>query len=142
MQRLLAPALLVRNAEIGPLFVRLIIGWHLVYGTHDNVFEYARMVEFRDFLARTGFPVPMFSAFLSAYAQFICGFLYILGLFTRPAAAVMIINFIAALVMVHRSQPYPRAALALIMLFCSLFLLFHGPGRLALDNRLVRRDMK
>lgn len=142
MLKLLAPAFLARHAEIGPLFVRLIIGWHLIYGTHDNVFEYARMVEFRDFLARTGFPVPMFSAYLSAYAQFTCGMLYILGLFTRPAAAVMIINFLAALGMVHRNHDYPRSALALIMLFCSLFLLFHGPGRAAVDNRLLRRDMK
>ena len=142
MRKLLAPAFLARNAEIGPLFVRLIVGWHLVYGTQDNVFEYARMMEFRDFLARLGFPTPLFSAYLSAYAQFVCGILYIVGLFTRPAAAVMVFNFVVALVMVHRNQTYPQAALAMIMLFCSLFLLFHGAGRLALDNRLLRRDMK
>lgn len=142
MRKLLAPDFLARHAELGPVFVRLIIGWHLIYGTQDNVFEYHRMLEFRDFLAKFGFPLPMFAAYLSAYAQFICGILYVAGLFTRPAAAVMVINFLVALGMVHRNDDYPRSALALIMLFSSVFLLFHGPGRAALDNRLLRRDMK
>ena len=142
MRNLLAPAFLVRNAELGPVFVRLIIGWHLIYGTQDNISEYARMLEFREFLLKFGFPYPMFSAYLSAYAQFICGILYVLGLFTRPAALVMVVNFLVALAMVHRNQPYPPAALALIMLFSSLFLMFHGPGRIAVDNRWLARDMK
>ena len=123
-----------RHRELGPLFIRLIIGWHLVYGTQDNVFSAARMREFRDFLAHYHFAYPDFMAPLSAYAQFICGGLFILGLFTRPAAAVMVFNFLVALWMVHRGRPYPENALAFVMLFASLFLLFHGPGRLALDR--------
>jgi uncharacterized membrane protein YphA (DoxX/SURF4 family) len=50
-----------------------------------------------------------------------------------------VINFIVALVMVHWGQPYPRQAMALIMLCTSIFLLLHGPGRLALDNVVKRR---
>lgn len=126
---------LERYAEFGPLFIRLIIGWHLVYGTQDNVFSYAQMLEFRTFLAQHGFPFPLVSAFVSVYAQFICGLLYLAGLFTRTAAFVMVINFVIALYMVHRGQSYPQSALALIMLFASLFLLLHGPGRVALDRR-------
>jgi putative oxidoreductase len=122
--------------EYGPLFVRAIIGWHLIYGTQDNVFSYARMIEFRDFLASHHFPYPLFSAFLSAHAQFICGGLYILGWFTRSAALVMIINFLVALAMVHWGKPYPQNALALWMLFGSVFLLIHGAGRLSVDARL------
>ena len=120
--------------EIGPLFIRLAIGWHLVYGTQDNVFNPARMAEFSGFLAKQGFAYPDFMAPLSAYAQFVCGGLYILGLFTRPAAAVMVFNFVVALWMVHRGLPYPENALAILMLCGSLFLLFHGPGRWALDQ--------
>ena len=120
--------------EIGPLFIRLAIGWHLIYGTQDNVFNAARMAEFSGFLAQRGFAYPDLMAPLSVYAQFVCGGLFILGLFTRPAAAVMVFNFIVALWMVHRGLPYPDNALAIIMLFASLFLLFHGPGRLALDR--------
>jgi putative oxidoreductase len=122
------------HREIGPLFIRLGIGWHLVYGTQDNVFNAARMAEFRGFLAQQGFVYPAFMAPLSVYAQFLCGLLFVIGWFTRPAAAIMVFNFIVALWMVHRGRPYPENALAILMLCGSLFLLFHGPGRFALDR--------
>ena len=32
------------------LFIRLLVGFHLIYGTQDNVFSYERMLEFRNFL--------------------------------------------------------------------------------------------
>src|SRR5687767_3885345 len=109
-----------RYREYGLFFIRLIIGFHLVQGTADNLFSWARMIEFRGFLAERGVPFPLFSAHLSVYAQFICGVLFIVGAFVRPAAVVMIINFVAALVIAHRVGGYQPAALAWIMLFVSI----------------------
>jgi uncharacterized membrane protein YphA (DoxX/SURF4 family) len=100
------PRWLDSRREYGLFFIRLIIASTSSTGTADNVFSSARMLEFRDFLAARGTPWPLFSAHLSAYAQFLCGLLFIAGSFVRPAAIVMILNFIAAL--------------ALIMLFCSI----------------------
>lgn len=125
-----------RHREYGAVFVRLVVGFILVYGTQDNVFSHERMVEFRDFLAAKRVPLPLFSAYLSAYAQFVCGILYVLGLFVRPAALVMVINFVAAILIAHLDTPLDATRLALCMLFCSLFLLFNGAGALSLDNRL------
>lgn len=125
---------LERRKEYGMFFIRLVIGFHLIHGTADNVFSWARMLEFRDFLAQHGVPFPLFSAHLSAYAQFLCGILFILGLFFRPAAAVMIVNFICALLIAHRAGGYAPAALALIILFSSIAFLVHGPGRPALGK--------
>jgi putative oxidoreductase len=124
-----------RRKEYGVLFVRLIIGFHLIHGTADNVFSWSRMLEFRDFLGERGVPFPLFSAHLSAYAQFLCGILFILGLWVRPAAVVMIVNFIAALLIAHRVGGYAPASLALIMLFSSIALLVHGAGRPSFDER-------
>jgi putative oxidoreductase len=123
-----------QRREWGMFFVRLIVGWHLLYGTQDNVFSWAQMLEFRDFLAARGVPAPLFAANLSVWAQFLCGLLFIAGLFTRPAAVVMIINFLAALFIAHRVGGYPPAALALIMLFSSIALLVHGPGKPSIDE--------
>jgi putative oxidoreductase len=122
------------HREIGPLFIRLAIGWHLVYGTQDNIFHPTRMAEFRGFLAQHGFAYPGFMAPLSVYAQFVCGLLFMIGFLTRPSAAVMVFNFVVALWMVHRGQPYPQNALAILMLAGSMFLLFHGPGRWSVDR--------
>ncbi len=128
-----------RHREYGAVFVRLVVGFVLVYGTQDNVFSHERMLEFRDFLAARGVPFPLFAAHLSAYAQFACGLLYAAGLLVRPAAAVMVINFIAALLIAHLDAPLDAARLALCMLFSSLFLLFNGAGALSLDDYLSRR---
>lgn len=129
-----------RRREYAMFFVRLIVGFHLIYGSADNVFSRADMVKFSDFLAANGTPFPLFSAHLSAYAMFICGILFVLGAFIRHAAIVMIINFLAALVIAHRVGGYPPAAAALFMLFSSIAFLFHGAGRPSVDAKLSRRS--
>ena len=125
-----------RHREKGAFFVRLVVGFVLVYWTQDNVFSHERMSEFRDFLAARRVPMPLFSAYLSAYAQFVCGILYVVGFLVRPAALAMALNFVAALVIAHLDAPLDAARLALCMLFSSLFLLFHGAGKLSVDERL------
>jgi putative oxidoreductase len=130
---------LERYKEYGLFFIRLTIGVRLIYGVADNVFSWAHMVEFRDFLDKLGVPFPMFGAHLSAYAQFVCGILFILGLAFRPASFVMVINFICALLIAHRTGGYAPAAAAWIMLFTSLGFLLHGAGRLSVDEWLVHR---
>ena len=116
------------------LALRLAIGVRLVEGTQDNVFSHERMEEFARFLAAHGTPAPMFSAYLSAYAQFICGILIVLGLFTRPAGLVMTINFICALIIAHRTTPFVQTWPALMMLAAAVYFLLCGAGALALDR--------
>lgn len=129
LDRRLAPC-----REYGPLFIRLIVGYRLIWGTADNVFSYARMLEFAEFLGAHGVPVPLAAAFVSAYAQFVCGLLFIVGAFTRPAAAVMVVNFIAALLIAHIGQPFLENYDALVMLFGAIFLLLHGAGGVSVDE--------
>jgi putative oxidoreductase len=135
-------SILEKYKEYGVIFIRLIVGFHLIYGTQDNVLSYARMEEFAGFLFARGVPFPLFSAFLSAYAQFICGFLFIVGLATRYAAAVMIINFIAALIIAHIGDKYPNMFPALMMLAAACFFLLHGAGKLSVESMLEKRKGK
>jgi putative oxidoreductase len=127
---------LARFTPYAPLPIRLLLGWHLVYGVQDNVLSYARMLEFRDFLLQNGFPVPLLSAHVSVYVQLLCGVSYLAGLFTRVAAGLMIFNFVVALLMVHVGGPYVAAFPALVMLGGAIFLLLNGPGRPSVDQRL------
>ncbi len=94
------------------------------------------MLEFRDFLLQYGFPVPLLSAHVSVYVQLLSGICYLLGAGTRAAAGLMIVNFLVALLMVHRAGPYAAAFPALVMLGGSVFLLLNGPGRPSVDRRL------
>src|SRR5215831_15191304 len=53
------------------------------------------------FFAHAGIPLPVLSAILSIGAEFLGGFVLILGLFTRLAAAVLVFNMAVAVVAVH-----------------------------------------
>lgn len=137
IRRLLSFDFMKPYAEYGSIFLRLLIGAELIRGTQDNVFSYARMIEFAEFLKTNGFPFPLPGAFVSAYAQFVCGILFLLGLWTRQAGAVMVINFLFALLIAHRGTPWQADYPAFVMLASALFFFFHGAGKLALDGRLV-----
>jgi putative oxidoreductase len=130
---------LERHSALGVPLFRLFLGATLVYGTQDNVFHRERMLEFRDFLAQNGFPAPLFNAHLSAYAQFVCGLLIIAGAATRPAALVMVVNFVVALWMVHAGQPFNANIAPLAMLFGATMLALHGPGAYSVDAVMARR---
>jgi putative oxidoreductase len=125
----------IAASELAAVVLRLFTAFVLVYGTQDNVFSHARMLEFRDFLQQNGFPYPLASAYLSAYAQFIAGILLALGLFTRAAGLVMVVNFVVALVMVHRRLPFPANIAPLAMLVNALFFAIAGAPAFSLDGR-------
>ena len=100
----------------------------------DNIFSLAHMREFEAFLQQFHFPFPMISAIVSAYAQAIAGLLFIAGWKTRWAALLMVINFVIALIMVHRGQSFEQMTTVLFMIVVSLSLLLTGAGRYSLDR--------
>ena len=129
-----------RHREYGALVIRLFAGGTIVYMCQDNVFSWQRMLEFRDFLAARGVLFPLLAACVSVYVQFVSGILFLLGLFTRYAAVAMVVNFVAAIIIVHLDLPLQAAIPPAAMLACSLFLLFNGAGRISLDARLEARS--
>jgi len=127
------------GTDLAALLLRLFVAFVLVYGTQDNVFHRERMLEFRDFLAEHGFPYPLASAYLSAYAQFATGVLLALGLLTRPAALVVVANFLVALFMVHLRLPFSANIAPLAMLVGGVYFLLAGAPRWSLDAVVARR---
>ena len=117
----------------GLLIIRVVFAVQLIWGTQDNVFSWDKMLEFKEFLEARGVPAPLVAAHVSVYAQFICGILWIIGWQTRLAAAIMVINFIAAIIIVHIGLPYEQNFPAINLLAVSLCLVLAGPGRLSLD---------
>ena len=111
--------------------IRLAVGFHLIYGTQDNVFSWERMLEFRDFLEDFNMPFPLLSAITSVYAQFIAGILFIIGWKVRAAGLVMIFNFIVAILLVHMNDPYPNIYPAISMLAGAAFLALNGVGNVS-----------
>ncbi len=129
-----------KRREYGYIFLRLIIGWRLIDGTQDNVFSYARMLEFRDFLEQHNVVFPLLAAYVSVYAQFICGILIMLGAYIRISALIMVINFIAAILIAHIGLTFEQSFDALMMLFGNAFFFIAGAGKISVDDFRKRRN--
>lgn len=128
-----------KYADYGVIFLRLLIGVFIIYGVQDNVFSYTHMEEFAAFLQQRGVPFPLFSAFLSAYVQMICGVMILLGAWIRLAAIPFIVNFVAAVIIAHLGDTFRGMFPALMMIAAGFFFLFNGAGKLSVDEILERR---
>lgn len=137
-QGLLGFGFFKKHRDFGAVFLRLVIGSYIIWGVQDNILSQERMLEFENFLAAHGVPYPYFAARLSVYAQLICGVSILLGAFVRLTAIPFIINFVAAIVIAHRGDTFSGMFPALVMIAAGLFFLFHGAGKLSVDELLER----
>lgn len=124
---------LTAYSDFGLLLLRLTVAGHMLWAAQLHVFSWERFVGFSEFLGRLNFPWPLFLAFLAIGSLVVCGIAFVLGAFTRLAAAVMVIYFIVA-AGVDMLRPYPAAYAALLSLAAVLYLAFAGAGRWSLDR--------
>jgi putative oxidoreductase len=95
--------------------------------------------KFIDSVTRHGLPLPQLLAPLAAVSEFVGGLLIAVGLFTRPAASLLLITMLVAAFWVHSADPFAKKEMALLYASCCITLLLAGPGKWSLDARLGRR---
>ncbi len=140
--RILRLGFFEKYKEYGPLFIRLLVGVFIIWGVQDNIRSHAQMEEFANFMAARGVPYSMFAAYLSVYAQLVCGLSILLGALVRLTSVVLIIHFIIAIIIAHRGDTFRGTFPALMLIAVALFFLFHGAGRLSIDDWLEKRFVK
>lgn len=126
------------NSGVGILLLRIFIGGRLLYGVIDNVISWERMLEFAAFLQANDFLVPVFSAVVSVYVQFLGALFILAGFRIRWASFILAVNFLIALIAVHlrAGDTVEGMTPALAMLFGCLTLLFTGAEQISLDHYL------
>src|SRR5262245_39715012 len=130
-----------RYGDFALLLLRVFVGLFLIWGVWDNVTSSARMSEFADFLAKHGFSRPKLLAPLSVYAQLAIGAGFVLGLFTRWAGVLCVMNFVVAIVMVDGGDG-PRAVFPSgCLVAIGLYLATHGAGRFSIDAALRANEL-
>jgi putative oxidoreductase len=87
------------------------------------------------------FPDPLhvghkISLVLVIFAEVFCALLLVLGLFTRFAALVLVINLAVAAFMVHSGQPLSVHEPAFTYLAAFAAILLVGPGRISVDSMM------
>jgi len=70
----------------------------------------------------------------------ICSVLVILGIATRPAAVLILINLLTAFFFVHHAAFFADGHAELVWVYIAVFatLIFTGPGRFSIDGRFTR----
>ncbi len=124
--------------DVNAFILRLVLGFSMFYGhglSKWNILFGEDEIQFADPL---GIGVT-FSIGLAVFAEVICAWLVVVGLFTRLALIPLIITMGVATFVFHSGSPFGKIELSMIYFFGFIALLFIGSGRFSLDNLIKRR---
>lgn len=79
---------------------------------------------------------PTLSLILAAFAEGICGILVTLGLGTRIASFVLVINMSVVAFIAHAGDSFGTKEKGLLFLLLFLVILLTGPGKYSIDEKL------
>jgi putative oxidoreductase len=117
-----------------PTVVRLLAGGVLVAVSLSKFSRHQALV---DSFERYGIPWPEMSVYLAGTIELVGGVLLVVGLCTRLAAAVVVVNMIVATATGGRvDRDLFHLGLGPLLLLAAAFLVWSGAGRLSLDRRL------
>lgn len=138
---MLLTSFLARHANVGAVFVRLLVGGHVVQATLLRAVQPGRLAAFGAELAALGLPLPVVAAAVSVYVQVGCGLLILAGVWVRSAAAVLALHALVVLVGVHLrvGASYAETFPTLAVLAGAAALVWWGAGPLSLTAWRERR---
>jgi putative oxidoreductase len=136
MNKLLHLSFLPRSVDFGLLLLRLLTGVTMIW-----VHGWGKLTGFSTIAPKFPNPLPGMpnevALGLAVFAEVVCAGLIVLGLLTRLAAFILVINMAVAFFVVHKMslQPGPGSGeLAMMYLGGYLVLLFTGAGRFSVDR--------
>lgn len=134
-----------RYADVGLMLFRVATGLMLALGHGRGKLPPDGLNGFAGYLAKLQVPMPTASAWAAMLAEFAGGLLLALGLFTRPAAALIAITMLVAAFTAHADDRMfnpggPSKELALLYLSAAVLLLFTGSGRYGADPLFRGRE--
>jgi len=127
MNRLLSPYSL--NTSLAALLLRLVFGGMFIYHGYPKITGYDQMVGMFD-------PIGIgndLSLILVIFAEFVCGILIVLGLFTRFAVIPVFITMAVAYFVAHGADKFDMKMIPFIYLWLCAVLFILGSGRYSLD---------
>lgn len=108
-----------------------VMGWFGGYGMQTTLFY---------FVTKQGFSV--FLTYMSAYTEFIGGFLLIIGLLTRPSAFAVTINMTVAGITSLPRGFITGAAFPFSLMVSAIIILLAGPRLFSLDSLIFGNKSK
>jgi len=81
---------------------------------------------------------PIVSQVMAVFSEFFCSILLMLGLLTRPVAAILVVCMAVIAFIVHGPDPLGDKEHALLFLIAFVAILLTGPGKYSLDTRIFK----
>jgi putative oxidoreductase len=123
------------NTDLGLVVLRVVAGISLAllhgWGKMPPPEQFVGMIR--------GMGMPGIMAWLVAFAEFFGGLLIAVGFLARPAALVLIIQFVVVVLVAHAPDPIARRELGLLYLAISTVVFLAGPGRFSVDGILWKQ---
>ncbi|MEP6681702.1 MAG: DoxX family protein [Parafilimonas sp.] len=116
------------------LMLRVVFGLLiLIKHGYDKVIEFPTLhTQFYNFLGLGS----QFSLILAIFAEVLCAFFIVLGLFTRLAAIPLIITMLIAIFGFNAGKPLVDSEVAILYLTAFVTILFCGPGKFSIDGTI------
>lgn len=134
------------NESLAPIALRVVAG--VIFAAHGAQKLFAWFGGYGlegtgQWMASIGLEPGYFMALMAGSAEFFGGLLLIAGLLTRPAALVLAITMLVAIVTVHLDNGLFMSnngyEFGLSLMAISIALVFSGAGRFAIDNVIAKR---
>lgn len=123
------------DVDLGALLIRLLLGGLMVYHGWQKINMYDSIVpRFKDYIGIGS----TLSLNLVIFAEFFCGILLILGLFTRLAVLPILFAMGVVVFIAHAPDPFMKKELPLVFLFLSVAVFVMGSGRYSLDRVIFK----
>ena len=139
MNRLMSAA--PRNLDLALLILRVVVGVVFMMHGWQKIFQYG-FAGVTGAFGGMGVPLPGITAPLVSVLELVGGILLILGAFTPIVAALLAVNMLGAVLIVHLKNGFflPNGVeFALTLMAASLALALAGAGRHSVDGALGRR---
>lgn len=125
-------ALLVLRIALGVVFI--VHGYGKLFGGSPG------MEAFTGLVAKIGFPLPAFFAYVAACAEFFGGIAILLGIFTGISTILVGFNMLVALVALKKFQ-FPASDLEFSLLCMAIAVHLMGPGKYSLAAKMGMKGM-
>lgn len=128
-----------RFQDYGLLFLRLTVGYFMIYG--HGFGKVTRLLGSEEIKFADPYGVgPVISLGLAAFAEFFCSILIMAGLFTRAALIPLIFTMFTVVFVVNFDKEFGDLEKALLFGSVFIALFFTGAGKFSLDAILWKNN--
>ncbi len=123
------------NADLGIFILRLTFGGLFIYHGYIKLSGYNEILPYFGDIIGIGSET---SLILVVFAEFICGILVTIGLFTRLSVIPIFITMAVAFFIAHANDAFNKKELVLVFLLLSLAIFMFGSGKYSADRLLFK----